>query len=66
MSSKYSGGCNCGAIRYKIEADPLMAGHCQCRDCQRMSGTGPASHIGFPTTAVKVQGKATFLGKASR
>ena len=26
--------CACGAIRYEIAAEPVMAGHCQCRDCQ--------------------------------
>ena len=65
MSSKYTGGCNCGAIRYEIDAEPVMAGHCQCRDCQHQSGTGHGSHIGFPRTAVKLQGKATHWEKAA-
>ena len=61
----YTGGCNCRAIRYAIEAEPIMAGHCQCRDCQHLSGTGHASHIGFPKPAVKLQGKATHWEKAA-
>jgi hypothetical protein len=65
MSSKYAGGCNCGAIRYEIDAEPLMAGYCQCRDCQHQSGTGHGSHIGFPRPAVKLQGKATHWEKAA-
>ena len=55
----YTGGCACGAIRYEIAAEPLMAGHCQCRDCQRDSGTGHASHMAFPRVAAHVSGQAT-------
>lgn len=65
MSSNCTGGCNCGAIRYEISAEPIMAGHCQCRDCQHMSGTGHASHVGFPRGAVKLQGKATHWEKTA-
>ena len=65
MSSSYTGGCNCGAIRYTIGAEPVMAGHCQCRDCQHMSGTGHASHVGFPRAAVKLEGKATHWEKSA-
>jgi hypothetical protein len=38
----FSGGCACGAIRYKSTAEPLLMLHCHCRDCQRSSG-GPFS-----------------------
>jgi len=65
MGASYSGGCSCGAIRYEIAAEPMMAGHCQCRDCQRESGTGHASQIAFPGAAVKVEGKATHWDKAA-
>jgi hypothetical protein len=61
----YTGGCACGAIRYEIEAEPVMAGHCQCRDCQRDSGTGHASHLAFPRAAARVSGKATLWDKAA-
>jgi hypothetical protein len=65
MGTTYTGGCNCGAIRYAIAAEPLMAGHCQCRDCQQESGTGHASQIAFPVAAVKLEGKATHWDKAA-
>jgi hypothetical protein len=35
-----SGGCRCGAVRYKIDAEPITARHCWCRDCQYI-GAGP-------------------------
>lgn len=61
----YTGGCGCGAIRYEIATEPVMAGHCQCRDCQRDSGTGHASHMAFPRAAVHLSGRATLWDKAA-
>jgi hypothetical protein len=34
-----SGGCACGAIRYKLTASPLIVHACHCRDCQRVTGS---------------------------
>lgn len=33
-----TGGCLCGAVRYRIERAPIDAGFCHCRQCQRSSG----------------------------
>lgn len=60
MSAAYTGGCACGAIRYEISGEPLVMGDCQCRDCQRKSGTGHGSYLTFPDRGqVKLTGKAT-------
>ncbi|GGE19380.1 hypothetical protein GCM10011529_27400 [Polymorphobacter glacialis] len=32
------GGCNCGAIRYRIEGSPLAIAACHCTRCRRQSG----------------------------
>ena len=32
------GGCLCGYLRYLISAEPIDAGFCHCRMCQRSSG----------------------------
>jgi hypothetical protein len=61
----YAGGCACGAIRFEIAAEPVMAGHCQCRDCQRDSGTGHASHMAFPRAAAHLLGQATLWDKTA-
>lgn len=58
MSQTYTGGCACGAIRYEIPAEPLFMNHCQCRDCQRKSGTGHGSYLTFPNAGVKREGEA--------
>ncbi|MEP7209933.1 MAG: GFA family protein [Alphaproteobacteria bacterium] len=57
--SKYTGGCQCGAIRFEALSDPLFAGHCSCRDCQMASGTGHSTIVAFPKDAVKVMGTTT-------
>ena len=49
MSETFTGGCACGAIRYEISAEPLFMNDCQCRDCQRRSGTGHGSYLTFPS-----------------
>ena len=32
------GGCLCGAVRYRIQGEPLISSTCQCRSCRRASG----------------------------
>ena len=57
MSETLSGGCQCGAVTYKIEAEPLFTAICHCRQCQR--ATGSASHplIAVPRAAVAISGE---------
>ena len=58
MAEAYTGGCACGAIRYEISGEPVFSNECQCRDCQRQSGTGHGSHMTFSRGGVAVTGKA--------
>jgi hypothetical protein len=59
VTKSYTGGCACGAIRYEITDEPLAMNDCQCRDCQRRSGTGHGSYLTFPSrAAVKLVGEA--------
>ncbi|MGR9089243.1 MAG: GFA family protein [Gammaproteobacteria bacterium] len=34
-----SGGCLCGAVRYRCRGEPQSMGLCQCERCQRQSGS---------------------------
>ena len=50
-----AGSCLCGAVRYAISAEPLIARICWCRMCQKVSGNGTANAI-FPTSSIEVTG----------
>lgn len=58
--SPLTGGCACGAVRYSLAAEPLFSFHCQCRQCQRATGTGHASLFTVPRTAVTLSGEPRF------
>jgi hypothetical protein len=34
-----SGGCACGAVRYRLAGPPLVVHACHCRDCQRRNAS---------------------------
>lgn len=60
MTRTYSGGCACGAVRYSTRHAPIFQNHCQCRDCQRRSGTGHGSYLTFPSRAeMAITGETT-------
>lgn len=56
MSSKLTGGCLCGAVRYEISAEPMMSGKCHCLNCQKLSGSGHAFHLMVPEGSFLVKG----------
>lgn len=57
MTQPYTGGCTCGAIRYEVAAEPIVMNDCQCRQCQRDSGTGHGSYLTFVGAPVKLTGE---------
>jgi len=60
MKRSIEGGCACGAVRYRIESDPISMLKCHCRDCQRASGGGYSTFLGFHKDFVHVRGKPRF------
>jgi hypothetical protein len=63
MASGFQGGCLCGAVRYQSKAEPAMAGHCQCTDCRKSSGSGHSSHLAVSREAVIVTGAVKTFDK---
>ena len=57
MSIRFQGGCACGAVHYESSAEPRFSFHCQCRQCQRSTGTGHASLLAVAAEALSVRGK---------
>lgn len=52
------GGCDCKAIRYRMESKPLFVHCCHCRWCQRESGSS------FALNAMIESDRVTNLGTA--
>ena len=48
MSETWSGGCQCGAVRYRFTAKPGGAHVCHCRMCQKAFGGFYAPLVGGP------------------
>lgn len=44
---EWTGGCLCGAVRYRTTAEPIRAVNCHCGMCRRMSGAAFLTHVHF-------------------
>ena len=47
-----AGGCLCGGIRYRVDAEPLWICHCHCEKCRKQTGAPVATYVGFPAGTV--------------
>jgi len=59
MAKTITGGCHCGAVRYKISAELIFSGKCYCEDCRKLGSTGHGSVLAVPEQGVAVTGKLT-------
>jgi len=51
-----TGRCLCGAVRYRITAEPIVARVCWCRDCQRIASNGTVNVL-VPTSGLESTGE---------
>jgi hypothetical protein len=66
ITTPFSGGCACSAIRYESTAEPVMMLHRHCRDCQRSSGGPFSSFVIVSAEAFKpLQGSLRFHDSSS-
>jgi hypothetical protein len=55
-----TGGCRCGAVRYRAEIeDPNRHGLCHCADCRRSTGAPAVAWLAVPKDSFVVEGTAT-------
>ena len=65
-SAGYSGGCQCGAIRYHFNCQPIVAYTCHCTDCQRQSSAAFGISVWFPESEfVLEKGELSFWSTIS-
>ena len=48
----HEGGCLCGAVRYRVEAEFKDVGYCHCRMCQRSAGAPVMAWDTVPAAAM--------------
>ncbi len=60
-----TGGCHCGAIRYRAEGEPLHHGLCHCTDCRRSAGAPMVGWAMYSRDAVTVTKGEAKIYKSS-
>ncbi|MEM7525797.1 MAG: GFA family protein [Pseudomonadota bacterium] len=51
------GGCNCGAVRYRIDGEAGFSFLCHCRRCQRATGSGHAPGMKVERDQIAITGR---------
>ena len=61
MPKKLSGGCMCGAVRYKISESPIASGVCHCNRCQPQSGSAFSTVIIIKRSTITLDGETAVF-----
>jgi len=59
MSYQFNGQCACGSITYTCDAEPKFTLICQCRQCQRITGTGHSAQFAVDTSNIRITGEVS-------
>ena len=54
MVDDLTGGCLCGAVRYRCAGEPDSTGLCQCDRCQRQSGSSFLIAVVYPRDSIEI------------
>ena len=64
---EWTGGCLCGAVRYRATADPFWIGHCRCLTCQRWTGSAAFTGAFFkPNLLEWTRGEPNFYESSKK
>ncbi len=61
----FSGGCQCGLVRFTVAAGPAKASVCHCRMCQRATGNAFAPLIEVPRQNFSITGEVREWASSS-
>ena len=56
MTDAREGGCSCGAVRYRLTAEPLIVHCCHCLNCQRQTGSAFVINLLVESGRLEVSG----------
>ena len=54
--SSLTGKCLCGSVKYEITTMPRLSFLCQCRLCQKITGSGHSAEFVVPEKHVSISG----------
>ncbi|HEV2898519.1 MAG TPA: GFA family protein [Pseudaminobacter sp.] len=64
-SIEREGGCLCGAVRFRLQGQPIRAGICHCLDCRKVSGSFFSAFGIWPRTRFQSTGEVgTYAGRS--
>lgn len=55
MPAPFSGGCACGAVRYRCAAEPYVSYLCHCTECRKRTGSAYGVSLQVPAEGVAVE-----------
>jgi hypothetical protein len=53
--ARFTGGCGCGKVRYRLNAPPMFVHCCHCKDCQRQTGSAFVLNAIIETAQLELQ-----------
>jgi hypothetical protein len=56
MPAPYSGGCECGSVRYVVTTELSRLAACDCEECQRQAGSALAVSMALKKDSLNVTG----------
>jgi hypothetical protein len=56
--AKIVGGCLCGAVRYRSDAEPALQVVCHCQTCRKNSGSAFSFNVAVPQDSLVVEGES--------
>ena len=65
MKLPLSGSCQCGAITYTVNAEPLFTYACHCSSCQKRTGSAFSLGLVVTTEALDLKGLLTSWSRTS-
>ncbi len=56
-----NGGCQCGAVRYRLSGNPVVFYLCHCTECQRHTSSAFGESLRFRAGDVDITGKVATI-----